>query len=554
MRLHRWDKAVCLAVLMAGVVRADVTGSILGVVRDKSSAAIVAARIRVTNVETNLSKETLSATDGEFRVLALPAGTYRVEATAPGFEQFVQTGVVVNVNDHYRVDITLEVGSIEQKVSVEANSAQVETESTQIGQVVETKQLLALPLNGRSYLDLLGLQAGVAPTTSGSMQQDRPVSGGLSTGNVSVNGQRETANAFLVNGGDVSEGRNLGAGIVPNLDSIAEFRLITNSFDAEYGKFSGSVMNAITKSGTNGFHGAAFEFLRNDKLDARNFFDPSKAELRRNQFGYAVGGPFVKNKLFWFTDYQATRQISGASTGLVTVPTAAQRNGVFDPGAFVDPNGNPETVKGAYWAQVLSQRLGYGVSNGEPYGGCTTPGDCVFPNGVIPTNGFAKPVPALLKYIPQPNQGLDSFADSGQKKTVNDDKHGQRVDFINEKTGNWSFYYHNDSSTVMDPLAAASVPGFPASTPTRAQLGTLSNVKTFGPTAVNEFRASFFRTATITGKPAGSFAQLSDLGFATGIGTLGINPSGPAGFPQTVPPIYFKQFLNWGAHAHHSPA
>ena len=129
--------------------------------------------------------------------------------------------------------------------------------------------MLALPLNGRSFIDLLGLQAGVAPATAETIQQDRPVSGGLNPGNISVNGQRETANAFLVNGGDVSEGRNLGAGLVPNLDSIEEFRLITNSFDAEYGKFSGAVVNAITKSGTNGFHGDVFEFLRNDKLDVQ---------------------------------------------------------------------------------------------------------------------------------------------------------------------------------------------------------------------------------------------------------------------------------------------
>src|SRR5439155_7366413 len=135
-------------------------------------------------------------------------------------------------------------------------------------------------------------QAGVVPVTSGTMQQDRPVSGILSSGNFSVNGQRETSNAFLVNGGDVSEGRNLGAGLIPNLDSIEEFRLITNSFDADYGKFSCAVMNTITKSGTNGLHGSAIEFLRNYKFDARGFFDPTKAELRRNQFGYAVGGPF----------------------------------------------------------------------------------------------------------------------------------------------------------------------------------------------------------------------------------------------------------------------
>ena len=176
-------------------------------------------------------------------------------------------------------------------------------------------------MNGRSYVDLLGLQAGVAPGTAQTIQQDRPVSGSLNPGNISVNGQRETANAFLVNGGDVSEGRNLGTGLVPNLDAIEEFRLITNSFDAEYGKFSGAVVNAITKSGTNGFHGDAFEFLRNDAMDAKNYFVPSKSELRRNQFGYAAGGPFIKNKLFWFSDYQGTREVAGAETGQVTVPT-----------------------------------------------------------------------------------------------------------------------------------------------------------------------------------------------------------------------------------------
>ena len=144
-----------------------------------------------------------------------------------------------------------------------------------------------------------------------------------------MNGQREASNAFLVNGGDVSEGRNIGTSVIPNLDSVAEFRLITNSFDAEYGRFSGAVMNAITKSGTNGFHGTAFEFLRNNDLDARGFFDPAVTVLKRNQFGYAVGGPAIKNKLFWFTDYQGTRQRQGSSGSMSQLPSAAQRTGIF---------------------------------------------------------------------------------------------------------------------------------------------------------------------------------------------------------------------------------
>src|SRR6266480_1633878 len=249
---------IVLIMLTSGaLVRADVTGSILGVVHDRSQAVVAGARIVATNVQSNFSQQTTSAADGSYRILALPAGNYKLTATAPGFQQFVTTDIDLKVNDQLRVDVTLEVGSVQQEVSVTANAVQVQTESTQLGDVIETKKMLALPLNGRSYLDLLGLQARVVPVTSGTMQQDRSVSGGYSpnAGNLSVNGQRETSNAFLVNGGDVSEGRNLGAGLVPNIDSVEEFRLITNSFDAEYGKFSGSVMNAITKSGTNAIHG-----------------------------------------------------------------------------------------------------------------------------------------------------------------------------------------------------------------------------------------------------------------------------------------------------------
>ena len=196
--------------LTPNLLRADVTGSIQGIVRDQSQAVIKGARVTVTNTQTNVSENTTSAEDGSYRFLALPAGTYKLNATSSGFEQFNTTNIVVKVNDQLRFDIALTVGSVTQEVNVAAGAVQVETESTQLGDVIDSKKMLALPLNGRSYLDLLGLQAGVVPVTSGSIQQDRPVSGGYSssTGNLSVNGQRETANAFLVNGGDVSEGRN----------------------------------------------------------------------------------------------------------------------------------------------------------------------------------------------------------------------------------------------------------------------------------------------------------------------------------------------------------
>jgi hypothetical protein len=533
--------AVIAVLVTSTLLRADVTGSISGVVRDSSQAVVAGAHVQATNVQTNFSQETTSGSDGSFRMLALPAGTYRLSATATGFRTYTTTDIDLKVNDQLHFDVTLQVGSLQEHVSVEANTVQVETESTQLGDVIESQKMLTLPLNGRSYLDLLGLQAGVVPVTSESIQQDRPVSGYInSPGNLSVNGQRETANAFLVNGGDVSEGRNLGAGLIPNLDSVEEFRLITNSFDAEYGKFSGSVMNAITKSGTNSIHGTVFEFLRNDKFDSTKYFDDGKAELRQNQFGYAIGGPLWKNKIFWFTDYQGTRIVSGASTGSVTLPTAAERGGDFG----ADTSELTGTVRGSTWAQILTTRYGPTVTVGEPYytPGCTTANPvCVFPNGIIPTP-FAAPAVGILPYIPVPNVNAQTFSDNSQRNTVRDDKAAQRIDFNNQKTGNWSFYYHYDDSTVLDAFGHnASVPGFQTVTPSRAQQFVISNTKSFGPTAVNQIRASFFRVSTVTDKPQSSFAQLSDLGFVTGT-PLGINPSGPAGYPQFVPPLFFNNF------------
>lgn len=523
-------------------LRADVTGSILGTVTDANGGVVPNVEVVATSLETNLRRTARSDGLGEYRILALPVGRYKLEASTGGFQKFLMSEIDLTVNEQHRVNVTLQVGNVEQQVEVKAEAAQVESASSQLGDVVESKKILALPLNGRSYIDLLGLQAGVAPASAGTISQDRPVSGELNAGNISVNGGREASNAFLVNGGDVSEGRNMGTAIIPNLESVAEFRLITHSFDAEYGRFSGAVMNAITKSGTNGFHGAAFEFLRNDALDSRNFFDPSKGAFKRNQFGYAVGGPAIRNKLFWFTDYQGTREVRGISTGLLQVPSVAQRAGNFGVSAFQDNAGNPATVNGPYWAQALSSRLGYTVTNGEPYSspGCVSTAACVFPSGVIPTRGFAPTSNPLLKYIPLPNTGSNVLTSAGLNQNTRDDKAAQRVDFLNKKTGNWFMYYIFDDSTVTSPFSLGNgVPGFPGLTPTRAQQGVLSNVKVLGPTAVNEARLSFTRMSTTTNQvTAGRDVKLADLGFVSYTG-LGIYP-----YPQFegVPQLSFNNF------------
>ena len=552
MKMRRWIFLWLLA-LVAIPLWADVTGSISGYVRDSSGAALPGAHVAVTNLATGLSKQATTDRQGQFTFLALPPGKYKVDGTSSGFSGSTVTNIDLNVNDELRVDLTLTVGSVQQQVEVEANPVQVQTESTQIGNTIESRQILSMPLNGRSYLDLLSLQAGVAPETSGSVPNDRTVSGLFTNaGNVSVDGQPETANAFLVNGVDVNETKDMGAGVIPNLDSIQEFRLITNSFDAEYGKFTGAVTNTITKSGTNRIHGDVFEFMRNRNLDARNYFDNTRADLHRNQFGYAVGGPFWKDRLFWFTDYQGTKQSQGASTGLIQVPTTSQRAGAFSPSLFTS-SGAPTTVDGSYFAGILSQRLGYAVTSGEPYSmpGCTTTSQCVFPGGQIPQTAFDPIAVNELKYIPLPNinQASGLFENASTANTVTDHNMGQRVDFDNQKTGDWSFYYHFDDSTAFNALAGQSgaggppVPGFPGLQPSRNQLFMVSNTKTLGATAVNTARVGFFRTAVSTAEPqASTNISLSSLGFTTGQGTLGIVPSGPTGYAQSLPPDDFNNF------------
>src|SRR6266850_2352980 len=262
-----WLLILWLIVMAPGVLLADVTGSILGTVTDSSSGIVNGVRVTATNVDLNLVKETTSDASGQYHILALPVGRYKLEAAFAGFKTFVATGIVLSVNDQRRVDIVLQVGEAQQEVTVSAESIQVESINTQLGVVIEQKKIMELPLNGRGYIELLGLQPGVAPGGPNGGTRNE------GAGTVSVNGQRENSNGFLVNGGDVSGAANFEAGVQPNLDAVQEFRLLTNGFDAEYGRFSGALMNAITKSGTNKIHGTAFEFLRNDKMDSRGFFD-----------------------------------------------------------------------------------------------------------------------------------------------------------------------------------------------------------------------------------------------------------------------------------------
>src|SRR5579864_164749 len=514
-----WFRVAAAVALCPAALFADVTGSILGMVTDPSAAVIQGVRVAATNVDTNLVTETTTDVAGQYRLLSLPIGRYKVQATFAGFQTFVTTGIALSVDEQRRVDIVLQVGAAQQEVSVSANAVQVETTNTQLGEVIDEKKILELPLNGRSFIDLLGLQAGVAPAGTR----------GEGPGTIAVNGQRENSNGFLVNGGDVSGAANFEAGVQPNLDSIQEFRLITNSFDAEYGRFSGALMNTITKSGNNSIHGTAFEFLRNDDLDSRGFFDTGKGALKRNQFGYAVGGPAIKDRLFWFTDYQGDRLVNGGTASAVQVLSNAERQG------NVGVQSLTGTVTGSYWAQVLSQRLGRPVQVNEPY-------SAVFPNGIIPTGAFSPATNGTIGFIPLPNVGDNTYASAAVSIHSTDHKAGQRVDFLNKLTGNWSGYYYIDDFSRLNPYGASSFPtGFGSDDRNRNQLGTLSNSYIVSPTAVNDFRLSYTRIV-VRSVRAGSVApSLDSMGFITGAGTLGINNSGPTGY-KAVPSIGLNNF------------
>src|SRR5580698_5692143 len=369
--------------LVAGAIAwGAVTGGISGVVSDATGALVAGATVTATNTAQGQQLKSTTDSQGFYNFPRLAVGSYDIQVELAGFAPQKKSGIGVDADASVRMDFSLAVAEQNQEVTVSesANDVHVETSSTQVGEVVSQKEMTSVALNGRSYTDLLALQPGIVPMSTqtgqsvvmaGASVQIQP-SGGLNAGNQSISGQREDANGFLVNGGDVKELMNGGTTIVPNLDSIAEFRVLTNNFDAEYGNYSGGIVNVVTKSGSNAFHGSAFEFLRNTDLDARNFFSPERGFYRQNQFGGTVGGPIKKNKLFFFVDYQGTRNAQGIDSGLIDVPTLAERTGNFSDAA----SSLTGAVGGPYLANILSGKLGYSVRSGEPYynPGCGTSG------------------------------------------------------------------------------------------------------------------------------------------------------------------------------------
>jgi hypothetical protein len=540
-----WFLLIVLFVV-AFTARAEVGGKITGVVKDQTGLAIAGAAVVVTNTQTGTKLPATTDQEGVFTFPVLPVGEYQLDVTSDAFQPYRKTGLVIDINSALVVDITLQVKAQDQSIVVGESATQVETSDTQLGQVLGSKKVTEIPLNGRSYTDLFATQVGVTPlTTSGAGNSTSgggfgtvPVAGATNTGQFSINGQREDANGFSINGVSVQEGIGQQAGIIPNLDSIAEFRILTSNTEAEYGNYSGGLINVVTKAGGNAFHGSVFEFLRNTALDAKSYFSSERSIFQQNQYGGTLGGPIKRDKLFFFGDYQGQHTKQGQDTGVVAVPSLANRAGNFsDSPTFTGK------VNGPFLAQSLSKLLGYQVTPGEPF-------SSVFPGNVIPQSAFALPATKMLQYIPSPSIGANDFESTSQALTIHDEKAAGRIDWLTDRSGNFSFYYFYDKYNLDNPypsgFGGATVPNpnggsFDATSSGLDQLFVVSNTKSFGSTLVNEARLSATRLNNSLGVPQGGVGTtLAQQGIASG--GQGIIQGAPkfAG----VETLYFNSFTS----------
>jgi len=521
-----------LIFLSASYAWAATGGSISGVVADPTGALIAGASLRLVNTAQGTVYQTVSGQNGLYTFPNLPVGHYMLIITAPGFASQKKTDLAVDTDSSVRINASLAIGPQSETVTVASDTgAQVDTVATHLGEVVSSAEMKALPLNGRSYTDLLANQPGVVPISTllpnsiimAGVTGSLDPSGDLNPGSLSINGQRESSNGFLVNGVDVQEHMNGGTSIIPNLDSIEEFRVLTTNFDPEYGNYNGGIVTVVSKSGTSELHGSAFEFFRNTALDARGYFDPTRPAFRQNQFGGTIGGPVRRSNVFLFGDYQGTQTTQGVSTGNISVLSFAQRGGNFlNPGT--QQSELTGKVSGPYLASLLTQELGYPVSSGEAY-------SAVFPNGIIPQRAWSAPGRKLLPYIPPPNVSSDQYASSAFAQTVRDDKGSGRID-ADSRLGELSAYYFIDNYRLDNPypgaVAGASIPGFDALTIGRAQLLSLGDTKVIDSTTVNELHVGYLRNANIIGQPKGGLGvSLASQGFTTGPGTPGIVVQAP---------------------------
>ena len=574
---------VAVMLFAGGRLFAGVSASISGTVTDPTGAVVAGATVTATNVDTGVATEQSTNGQGFYSFQSLPVGKYSIDVLHSGFKVYTRRGLVLDVNQTLVVDVIVQVGQTSERIEVASEALHVDTATTQMGEVITDKEMTDVPLVSRSYTDLLSLQPGVVSSPSGMTGAYAgpfisagfaapPVSGDLDSGALSVNGMRESEDGFILNGMLVQEVGFSGAGAIPNLDSLAEFRILTNNADAEYGNYSGGQINVVTKSGTNGYHGSGFEFLRNTDFDAANYFAQGvRSSYHQNQFGGTFGGPIKRDKIFFFADYQGNRRIQGVTQVINGAPSAATESGNFSgiASSFVNSNG-ATTVNGQAWANQLSTQLNQSVTNGEPYyytastinpvtkapygSNCTAASSipCVFPNAQLSPTGFSPISSKLLQYVlpaspgsVSATSGTGQYLNSSESINLHDNKFSGRLD-ANSGIGLLTAYYYFDRFNRTDPYWPGNAPLYPGfSVQGKGQTHdiTLADSKTFGAASVNEFRLGYFRLDTKFNQPlGGTGTTLSALLFASGAGGApGINPLATS--LEGVPEIDFNNFV-----------
>lgn len=493
-------KALLLLLFTAAAVHAqDIGGSLRGSIADASGATVANTKVTAINTDTDFARFTISDAQGNYVLVSLPVGHYRLEAEAAGFKKYIQDGITVDVNQAATVPIQLAVGTTSQEIEVKADATMIETTSTNLGQTVGEREVLDLPLNGRHFTQLGLLQPGVVPITPGLAEAGGTTREGQA---YAVNGQRPESNNFLIDGADNFNTVDGGFVLEPPVDAISEFRILTHTAPAEFGHSTGSTTNIVTRSGTNEYHGSVWEFFRNNAVDAKSFFADSAEPLHRNQFGGTFGGPIKRDKTFLFLYYEGLRASQGETTR-ATVPSDPERSGNF---ADQCPLNN-----GTFNAQGLciDNTTGQLSQNGQLFNEFT--GQPI-PNNQLP---FINPISQnLLPYYPHANSGAFTYVGT-QTFVNNTDQFGMKLDHVLTERDALSFRYSYGQSSQTDPLSTqgANVPGFPVGENQRPQNFVAQATHTFSPTLVGQIRFSFLRNKLLLDEHLNNTTPAS-LGFA----------------------------------------
>ncbi len=496
--------ALCAFCLVSTALAQDATGRVVGTVTDPSGAVIAGAKVVVTNVETGIAHETQSAADGTFQVLALPAGKYKVSVEAKGFNTAVIGAQPLDINQALRVNAKLTIGATTQTVLVEANAATIETVNSMVSSAITGSQVVDTPLNGRNVLGLALFSPGVVPALAGGGQ------------GFSIAGGRGDSVTYLFDGAVNNNLLSNNPVINPNPDAVEEFRVLANNYAAEYGRNGGGIVSVISKSGTNTYHGALYDYIRNNDLNASPFFNNASGLIRpilkRNQFGAAFGGPVLipkivhgKDRFFFFISYQGQRQASASQTSKVQVYTPAELNGDFSRSNSAGTGPDANVVK---YLQTF------------PY---------FQPNAGLAAQGIIDPTKVSSVFNNYKKAGLlgsdpSGFLISQGAATDNRDELTEKIDLVITPQDHLTISLGSNRQAVLSPFGTANVPGFPNVTTTHQYFGSIGYTKSITPTILNDFRFSAQRNNGFQAVPAVTLPGPQALG-------IGLTPDAVTGPP-----------------------